>query len=191
MLIRSIIKQREFENNNKKENFMKENHFFLFVVILIVTIMNTMSCSSDDGREGVMSFFSQSGCKKAVETRVTGEETTFEYPLEAIESFIYEGTTDGSLKLIHKNGRFTCEASITCTVKVTDGTISIIESYIPSTNCICCYDLTMKISNLKPGRYNVVIYNDSTNGKYVPTVSYANFFIDYNTDVKGEYILMN
>ena len=159
----------------------------LLPVFTIVMLCMTGCSSEDENEKGVLSFFSQSGCKTTV-SRGSDDVSTLSEQF-GNEVVAYKGTDDGSLLISHTNAVFSCDVSIKPTVKIDDDIISIIESYKPETNCVCCYDLLMKVGPLKEGRYRVFIYNDSSDGTVAPSEPYASFLIDYNTQVKGEYFL--
>jgi len=158
---------------------------YLFAMALFVLGMVAVSCSSDDNN--ALQFFSSTGCK-VNETRAVSDRGSLT-DLYGQESITYEGTEDGYLVLYHHNARFTCETEVTASATVEDGRITIIESYNPNTNCICAYDLTMKIGPLKKGQYMVAVSNcisDTPTARQTPDFSFS---INYNTSIKGEYIV--
>ena len=59
--------------------------------------------------------------------------------------------------------------------------ITIVENGNQQTNCLCSYDLSMKIGPLKTGKYNIAIYKNS--------LQYTSLSIDFKESLKGEFHL--
>ena len=62
-----------------------------------------------------------------------------------------------------------------------DHEIIINESGESRTDCVCPYDLTLKIGPLNEGDYRIVIIRDA--------LEYASFNINYTSALKGEFII--
>lgn len=152
----------------------------LFVLIGVMLIIISAGCSSDDNSsdnqkfESTLIFFSQTGCKK------TGTNSSdvlgVIYGTESIE---YEGTKDGYLIINHINALFCCDANITTTVSIDNNVITIFEHADPITDCICPYDLNMKIGPLKNITYSIVIEDGHPDKK--------SFTIEFDSNLKGIY----
>lgn len=152
----------------------------LFGFIDVLLIIISAACSSDNNSsdnqefESTLIFFSQTGCKK------TG--TNSSDVLGAIygtESIEYEGTKDGYLIINHINALFCCDANITTTVSIDNNVITIFEHADPITDCICPYDLNMKIGPLKNITYSIVIEDGHLDKK--------SFTIEFDSNLKGIY----
>lgn len=104
----------------------------LLPVFTIVMLCMTGCSSEDENEKGVLSFFSQSGCKTTA-SRGSDDVSTLSEQF-GNEVVAYKGTDDGSLLISHTNAVFSCDVSIKPTVKIDDDIISIIESYKPETN---------------------------------------------------------
>lgn len=126
--------------------------------------------------DGLVSF-AHSGCKSTAETR-GDDEHHIVFPPESVK---YEGTQDSCLLLEHINAIFSCEATFTIKATVADGIITIVETAPSLTNCLCPYDLSMKIGPLENKTYEVVICDQTEDSKRI------SFQLDYNTSVKGEF----
>ena len=153
--------------------------FLIFLMCLGFTI-GLAGCSSDDNSsdnqesESTLLSFSQTGCKK------TG--TNSSDVLGAIygtESIEYEGTKDGYLIINHINALFCCDANITTTVSIDNNVITIFFLVYPITDCICPYDLNMKIGPLKNITYSIVIEDGHLDKK--------SFTIEFDSNLKGIY----
>ena len=90
--------------------------------------------------------------------------------------------TDAEYEMIfHENAIFSCEAKIETEVSITENTICVVEKDLsPTTNCVCCYDLSMKVGPLENKSYRIVVCKDSEMGKYI------DFIIDYSPTTKGD-----
>ena len=163
---------------------------YLFVFALFVAFFGLTSCSNDDDpitNDNALQFFSTTGCKSD-DTRAQNDGGSLT-DLFGQESVTYEGTEDGYLVVCHHNARFTCETQLSASVTIEDGQISISENYVPNTNCVCAYDLTMKIGPLNQGQYTVSVttrFRDYPDTQKAPDFSFP---INYNTSTKGEYIV--
>ena len=93
-----------------------------------------------------------SGCKYNQETNTTRGSAT-----EENEVIQYECTADGYLLIKHVNSIFCCEANITTTAYVSRNVITIKEYAPPITDCICPYDVDMKIGPLNNQNYTIVV----------------------------------
>jgi hypothetical protein len=130
-----------------------------------------------DTTSGDIVSFAHSGCKSTAATR-GDDETHVVFPTESVK---YEGTEDGYLLLEHINAIFSCEATFTIKATVADGIITIVETAPSLTNCLCPYDLSMKIGPLENKTYEVVICDQTEDTKRV------SFLLDYSSSVKGEF----
>ena len=137
-------------------------------------------CSSDDNFsdnqefESTLIFFSQTGCKKTGTN--SSDVLSVIYGTESIE---YEGTKDGYLIINHINALFCCDANITTTVSIDNNVITIFEHADPITDCICPYDLNMKIGPLKNIAYSIVIEDGHLDKK--------SFTMEFDSNLKGIY----
>ena len=182
---------------------MKKVFYFAMVLFLGTVLTITVSCSEnndwanswylanllnngskthgpsdpdDPVVDGLISF-AHSGCKSTAATR-GDDETHVVFPTESVK---YEGTEDGYLLLEHINAIFSCEATFTIKATVADGIITIVETAPSLTNCLCPYDLSMKIGPLENKTYEVVICDQTEDTKRV------SFLLDYSSSVKGEF----
>ena len=130
-----------------------------------------------DTTSGDIVSFAHSGCKSTAATR-GDDDTHVVFPTESVK---YEGTEDGYLLLEHINAIFSCEATFTIKATVADGIITIVETAPSLTNCLCPYDLSMKIGPLENKTYEVVICDQTEDTKRV------SFLLDYSSSVKGEF----
>ena len=160
---------------------MKKTSIFLCMLLLLTL---AMGCSSEEENSNKQQNYLQtiavSGCKNNIDpTNASSSNRTSVF--ETTEFVKYEGTEEGSLMIYHENAQFSCEAKIETNVTINENVICIIEKDVtPVTNCLCCYDLTMKIGPLENKLYKIIICKNNEQGQYV------NFSIDYNTTVKGE-----
>ncbi len=151
----------------------------LFFMCFLLTI-GLAGCGSDDNSsdnqefESTLISFSQTGCKKTG-TKSSDVLDTI-YGTESIE---YEGTKDGYLIINHINALFCCDANITTTVSIDNDAITIFEHADPTTDCICPYDLNMKIGPLKNITYSIVIEDGHPDKK--------SFTIEFDSNLKGIY----
>ena len=120
-----------------------------------------------------------SGCKSAANSRKeSGDSDT------SIEAIMYEATKDSCLIVYHENVRFSCESTPTAKVTVNGNVITIVENCADSgADCICPYDLTMVIGSLQYQQYEVYVCLGSKDYER------AHFTVDYNSEVKGEFII--
>lgn len=162
---------------------MKKN-LILFLGAMLILAFGMSSCSSDENKANKQAnellSFAVSGCKNNVEqTDISNSNRALVF--DAIESIRYEGTEDGSLMIFHENAIFSCEAKIEKEVTINENTICIIEKDVSqTTNCLCCYDLSMKVGPLENKSYRIVVCKDSEMGKYI------DFTIDYSPTTKGD-----
>ena len=162
---------------------MKKN-LILFLGAMLILAFGMSSCSSDENKVNKQAnellSFAVSGCKNNVEqTDISNSNRALVF--DAIESIRYEGTEDGSLMIFHENAIFSCEAKIEKEVTINENTICIIEKDVSqTTNCLCCYDLSMKVGPLENKSYRIVVCKDSEMGKYI------DFTIDYSPTTKGD-----
>ena len=146
----------------------------IFVLIGVLLTIISAGCSSDDNFsdnqefESTLIFFSQTGCKKTGTN--SSDVLSVIYGTESIE---YEGTKDGYLIINHINALFCCDANITTTVS------TIFEHADPITDCICPYDLNMKIGPLKNIAYSIVIEDGHLDKK--------SFTMEFDSNLKGIY----
>ena len=161
---------------------MKTNNILYY--LLLVLMLGAMGCSSDENKankqvNGLLSI-AVSGCKNNIEQTNIGNSNRASV-FDAVESVRYEGTEDGSLMIFHENAIFSCEAKIETEVSITENTICVVEKDLsPTTNCVCCYDLSMKVGPLENKSYRIVVCKDSEMGKYI------DFIIDYSPTTKGD-----
>ena len=163
---------------------MKKN-LVLCLGAMLMLAFGMSSCSSSDENKvnkqaNELLSFAVSGCKNNVEQTNIGNSNRA-LVFDAIESIRYEGTKDGSLMIFHENAIFSCEAKIEKEVTINENTICIVEKDAsPTTNCLCCYDLSMKVGPLENKSYRIVVCKDSEMGKYI------DFTIDYYPTTKGD-----
>ena len=162
---------------------MKKN-LILFLGAMLMLAIGMSSCSSDENKANKQAneflSFAVSGCKNNVEQTNIGNSNRA-LVFDAIESIRYEGTKDGSLMIFHENAIFSCEAKIETEVTINENTICIVEKDVSqTTNCLCCYDLSMKVGPLENKSYRIVVCKDSEMGKYI------DFTIDYSPTTKGD-----
>ena len=159
--------------------------FFLCLGAMLMLAIGMSSCSSSDENKvnkqaNEFLSFAVSGCKNNVEQTNIGNSNRA-LVFDAIESIRYEGTKDGSLMIFHENAIFSCEAKIEKEVTINENTICIVEKDVsPTTNCLCCYDLSMKVGPLENKSYRIVVCKNSEMGKYI------DFTIDYAPTTKGD-----
>lgn len=164
---------------------MNTKKLFLYLPLLLALMVGSVGCSSDDNassgskEKGLLSF-AHTGCKTAG-TRADGDlsSATGLYGQEVVR---YEATEDGSVMFFHDNAVFCCEADIKASASVEGNTIHIKEDATLVTNCICNYDLTMKVGTLEQGTYTVVIEDGRMED--------ITFQIEYSPTLKGEYIVL-
>ena len=162
---------------------MRTKKMIIFLPLLLATMLGLTGCSSDENKVNKQAnellSFAVSGCKNNVEqTDISNSNRAMVF--DAIESIRYEGTEDGSLMIFHENAIFSCEAKIEKEVTINENTICIIEKDVSqTTNCLCCYDLSMKVGPLENKSYRIVVCKDSEMGKYI------DFTIDYYPTTKG------
>jgi hypothetical protein len=109
----------------------------------------------EESAVNMLVYSGNSGCKTylaSVATENTRGETSMHK--EVIQ---YECTSDGYLLINHINSLFSCDAQITTTAYVGKDVITIKEYAPPTTDCICVYDVDMKIGPLKNQDYTVVL----------------------------------
>ena len=108
----------------------------------------------EDSTVNLLVSSENSGCKYNQETNSTRGSATENEENEVIQ---FECTTDGYLLIKHVNSIFCCEANITTTATVNEDIITIKEYAPPITDCICPYDVDMKIGPLKNQSYTIVV----------------------------------
>jgi hypothetical protein len=123
--------------------------------LLLAAMALCIAGCSGDAAGNALVFLSKTGCKSMGDTRAAGITDAFQ------ESVSYYGTQGGCLMLVHVDACFACETEVNVSVTVKDGVISIVEKNDPVTNCVCPYDLTMKIGPLSSRTYQVEIYKSS------------------------------
>lgn len=83
---------------------------------------------------------------------------------------------NGYLSFKQINTYFNCEARVTADASLQDTIITVSETEpIPSSNCLCPYDLSFKLGPLSEGTYYCII----TRGK----AEYTHFTINYHADL--------
>ena len=160
---------------------MKRINVFM-CMLLLLTI--TIGCSSEENHQqeeqNYLRLFAISGCKSTNESNSqvnTNRSTVF----DTTELVRYEGTNDGCLMIFHENSIFSCETEVKAKVTINDNIITIIEEEVaPIANCLCCYDLSMKVGPLENKLYKVFISKGNEQEPYI------NFTIDYSSNIKGE-----
>ena len=144
-----------------------------FLALIIVTAMS--GCSSDDEKNSILISSEATDCKDnpaLMLNTISGELVYDEY-------FKYEATTDGGLLIQHINTQHGCDSKIATTAFIKDNVITITENGNQDANCVCCYDVSMKIGKLKDRQYKIVVYKNSK--------EYTTLTIDYSSTLKGEY----
>lgn len=126
----------------------------LFPLLLVLTLCVVIGCSSDSENDNLLVAISKTGCKNIAGTSTRGAWDE----IYGEESVKYNSTDDGCLMINHLNALFACDANIIVSATMEKGIICIIEEGGNSTNCICPYDLNMKVGPLSPGKYTVKIY---------------------------------
>ena len=92
-------------------------------------------------------------------------------------------TNDNCLLITHVNALFGCESTITAAVKTEENVIYITEDATDAgVNCVCPYDLTIKVGPLKNEKYKIVVLRDNYQ------IVYCMFDIDYTSTLKGELV---
>ena len=159
----------------------------LFMMCLSAALIFA-GCSGDDERHNALKAFARSGCKPNVGTEARSTDISDFHEDEIVR---YEATTDGCLLLYHNNALFCCDTDIKATVSIRERVITIIEYHTPSTNCICPYDITMKIGPLNENSYTICIYRDieANMGSSTPQTEFIKIPIQYSTDLKGEHVV--
>ena len=158
------------------------NRKFLIIAGLMLLSLSLMTgCSSGDkllAQESVLLSSTQSGCKGVSRSSEEAGTLSGSYSEEIIK---YNATPDKGLIIEHQNVIFGCEAKLTTSALIMDHEIIINESGESRTNCVCPYDLTLKIGPLNEGDYRIVIIRDA--------LEYASFNINYTSALKGEFII--
>lgn len=151
---------------------MKKNYLLLIIFLMVFV---TMGCSDDENtKDNALISYAKTGCKPA-SSRVADDATD----IFGKEVITYQGTSDKCLIIKHINVMFGCDADISVTASINNRVITIAEHHTSSTNCICPYDLTVKVGFLTDGEYTVVIDNGSSDK--------ISFSINYSSKVNGEY----
>ena len=149
------------------------------ISVIAATTMFVTGCNEneDKNEKATLQAFAKTGCKSSSSATRNGGEGVF-FP----ETIRYEATADGCLLVNHVNAMFSCEAQITGSVLVEGNEIRILEDFTDSgLNCICPYDLTMKIGPLKNGTYKLKLYIHNFQNEH------TSFTFDYSQSVKGEW----
>ena len=155
-------------------------------VFMLMCIVSGFAGCTEEEKSDALQAFSNNGCKNYATRSENAEDSWSD--LFGKESITYEGTKDGCLMLYHNNVLFTCETEISAKVTIKDGEISIVESYNPNTNCICAYDLFMKIGPLEHRAYTISIYHNISST--LSETAYISFPINYSNSIKGEYVFL-
>ena len=149
------------------------------ISVIAATTMFVTGCNEneDKNEKATLQAFAKTGCKSSSgATRNGGDGILFP------EAIRYEATADGCLLVNHVNAMFSCEAQITVSVLVEGNEIRILEDFTDSgLNCICPYDLTMKIGPLKNGTYKLKLYIQNFQNEH------TSFTFDYSPSVEGEW----
>ncbi len=152
-----------------------------YVCLALLLLACFIACSNDDNsstQENVLLSTTLSGCKDLSRSSETSGTSTDLHSEEVIK---YNATSDKGLILEHQNVIFGCEAKLTTNALLKNHEIIISESDKSITDCICTYDLTMKIGSLNEGSYRIVIIRDA--------LEYASFTINYAPGLEGEFIV--
>ena len=159
----------------------------LSILLCTLFAFTLTSCSSDDDnnnnepKDGLVSF-AKTGCKTTSSLRSGTGENDIESVLGK-ESIEFEGTSDNCLFITHYNAIFSCEANITVSATVEGNVITLKENGTSETNCICPYDLTMKVGTLSERTYKVVLITEG--------LERASFTLNYSPKVSGNVEINN
>ena len=166
---------------------MKNILKILYSILLLFVVI---SCNEEQGettiKEKGLQFYSKSGCKSSASLVPSSEKGEFSlqkaFPMAEKEMIAYEGTKDNCLLLSHVSARFCCESNVQVEVSIVDHEVVI--NYIerdPMSECICPFDLVMKVGPLLKGDYSITICYDKN--------QYARFSVKYTSSVKDIYII--
>lgn len=143
-----------------------KNLLFLFAAMVACCMM--MSCSSDNSDDNSNNIklrnHTESGCKNLASLPYSSQSGKQQSKMQfdnAVERVSLKGNNSGILSVFHENAVFTCEADFTLSADVSGNTIIVNEDAPPSTNCICCYDLTSEIGPLDNKTYTLIIKNNN------------------------------
>ena len=153
----------------------------LTLVLGILLGLIVMGCDDDETSKSALLSFAKTGCKTVASSRSADAGSLSDLYGEWAEAFLYEGTSDKGLFVTHQNAVFSCEADIKVTVNVEGRVITITEEATTGSNCLCPYDLTMKIGPLTEGLYQVNIVKGN--------LDWFSFTIDYKPEVKGKEVM--
>ena len=147
------------------------------ILLSVIALTAFTMCTNDESSKEIpkLQAFTRTGCKS-----YTPQNVDMRRSLGA-ETIYYEATSDNCLMINHVNALLPCEAEISTDVVVEGNVITISENGKDSgLNCVCSYDLTMKIGPLKVGNYKVVICRDDFQFQYLT------FDINYSPSLQGE-----
>lgn len=130
--------------------------------------------SYDESAENKLAFFTNSGCKYKDVTRADSQQ----------ERIVYEATSDGGLMVSHNNISYCCVAEISSMASVQDHVIKIYEKaeHNSDVDCVCPYDLMMKVGGLTQGSYTLMIGGNACHTISIP--------IEYSPDLKSEFVVV-
>ncbi len=139
------------------------------LIIGIIVFPVVFSCTKESKSFGLKDF-SYSGCKSHQKNLTTNQSSD--------EKEVIEIKSDnGYLEITHKNVYFNCEpGKIIAKASLKDTVITISEEETKhDVNCICLYDLSLKLGPLNFGTY----YFSITRGN----AEYTHFTIDYHANI--------
>ncbi len=155
---------------------MKRILFVLFLfTAAIVLAVGCNGNDSDSKSSNALLTFTKTGCK-SISNKEAGKRSS----LYGTDTIYYESTLDHCLLIKHVNALFSCETNINVNASVAGKIIIVSEDGSDSgVNCICPYDLTMKVGTLEAGQYQVIIYRDNFQQEY------TRFTINYSQSLRG------
>ena len=153
----------------------------LFVCCFSLMLL-TMGCDDDKTERAsgnILVSFAKTGCKSS--SMRSGDNSAGVREIIEEESISYEGTSDNCLFITHNNTIFACESEITASATIDGRVITLTENGTNETNCLCPYDLTMKVGPLTYGTYQVVLLKED--------LEYMTFTINYTNKVSGKELI--
>ena len=148
------------------ESFQKNNMKNLLLFAAAAACCMMMACSSDDSDDNSNTIklrnHTESGCKNitSYSSQLGKQQSKMQFD-NLVERVSLKGNNRGLLTVFHENAIFTCEADFSLSADISGNTIIVNEDAPPSTNCICCYDLTSEIGPLDNKTYTLIIKNNN------------------------------